>query len=112
MRPDILVNLTNDAWFGGTPGPYQHLEQARMRAVEEGIPLLRVANTGVSAGFDAYGRTLARIDMDRAGFVDVNVPEPLAPTIYAIWRETFLSMVLFLLAGLTIILDRKRSLGQ
>lgn len=112
MRPDILVNLTNDAWFGGTPGPYQHLEQARMRAVEEGIPLLRVANTGVSAGFDAYGRTLARIDMDQAGFVDVNVPEPLAPTIYAIWRETFLSVVLFLLAGLTIILDRKRSLGQ
>jgi hypothetical protein len=50
--------------------------------------------------------------MDQAGFVDVNVPEPLAPTIYAIWRETFLSMVLFLLAGLTIILDRKRSLGQ
>ncbi|HCD80373.1 MAG TPA: apolipoprotein N-acyltransferase, partial [Alphaproteobacteria bacterium] len=111
-RPDILVNLTNDAWFGGTPGPYQHLEQARMRAVEEGIPLLRVANTGVSAGFDAYGRTLARIDMDQAGFVDVNVPDPLAPTFYAIWGETLLSIGLLLLAVRTINLDRKRSLRQ
>ena len=111
-RPDMLVNLTNDAWFGGTPGPYQHLEQARMRAVEEGIPLLRVANTGVSAGFDAYGRTLARIDMDQEGFVDVNVPDPLAPTFYAIWGETLLSIGLLLLAVRTINLDRKRSLRQ
>jgi apolipoprotein N-acyltransferase len=83
-----------------------------MRAVEEGIPLLRVANTGVSAGFDAYGRTLARIDMDQAGFVDVNVPDPLAPTFYAIWGETLLSIGLLLLAVRTINLDRKRSLRQ
>ena len=111
-RPDILVNLTNDAWFGGTPGPYQHLAQARMRAVEEGIPMVRVANTGISAAFDGYGRELARIEMGVAGFADVVIPDPIAITAYARWREMILMIGLLLLAVLAIGLDQKRRFGQ
>ena len=111
-RPDLLVNLTNDAWFGGTPGPYQHLEQARMRAVEEGIPMVRVANTGVSAAFDPYGRTLARIEMGVAGFADLALPGPASVTLYARWRETILVVGLILLAVLAKRLDRRLGLVQ
>ena len=111
-RPDILVNLTNGSWFGGTPGPYQHLAQARMRAVEEGIPMVRVANTGISAAFDGYGRELARIEMGVAGFADVVIPDPIAITAYARWREMILMIGLLLLAVLAIGLDQKRRFGQ
>ncbi|MGH7042369.1 MAG: apolipoprotein N-acyltransferase, partial [Acetobacteraceae bacterium] len=79
-RPALLVNITNDAWFGDSTGPRQHLAAARMRAVEEGLPLLRAANTGITAAFDAHGRELARLGLDRSGVVVVAVPGPLPPT--------------------------------
>ena len=66
----MLVNLTNDAWFGDTPGPCD-LEQARMRAVEEGIPMVRVANTACGAAFGPSGRVLGRIGLGETGFIDV-----------------------------------------
>ncbi|NDH83493.1 MAG: aspartate kinase, partial [Acidimicrobiia bacterium] len=92
-----LVNLTNDAWFGDTPGPWQHLEQARMRAVEEGIPMIRVANTGVTAAFGPSGRVLGRIGLGETGFIDVAVPASLPPTAYAGWREwSFMALLLLL----------------
>ena len=111
-RPDILVNLTNDAWFGHTPGPWQHLAQARMRAVEEGIPILRVANTGITAGFDGAGRQLGRIGLGEVDFVDIAVPPPLAPPFYSQWRDIPLLLLLAVFSVAIIRLDRKASLGQ
>ena len=111
-RPDILVNLTNDAWFGRTPGPWQHLAQARMRAVEEGIPILRVANTGITAAFDGAGRQLGMIGLGEAGFVDIAVPPRLEPPVYAQWREVIWLLIVAVFCGAINRLDRKGSLGQ
>jgi apolipoprotein N-acyltransferase len=82
-RPDWMVNITNDAWFGNSTGPRQHLAAARLRAVEEGLPLIRAANTGISAAFDAHGREIARLGMNRTGYLDVPLPGRLPPTVYA-----------------------------
>ena len=77
-RPRWLLNVTNDAWYGVTSGPFQHLAIARVRAVEEGMPLVRDANNGVSAIIDGYGRVLARLDLDAIGVLDAPLPEALA----------------------------------
>jgi apolipoprotein N-acyltransferase len=82
-RPDLLLNITNDAWFGRISGPYQHLAQARVRAAEQGLPMVRAANTGVSAVIDPAGRILAAIPLNEAGFLDHAVPAPLPPTLHA-----------------------------
>jgi apolipoprotein N-acyltransferase len=82
-RPGLLVNVTNDGWFGDTTGPRQHLHQTRVRAVEEGLPLVRAANNGISAAVDGYGRILARLDLDARGTIDVALPAALAPPLYA-----------------------------
>ena len=69
-----LLNVTNDAWFGQTPGPYQHFHQARLRAVENGLPLIRAANNGISAVVDARGRVVSGLSYDVTGFVDATLP--------------------------------------
>lgn len=74
-RPDWLLNVTNDGWFGNSTGPYQHLQMARTRAVERGITLIRAANTGISAGFDAYGRKLGELSLNETGFLDIRLAE-------------------------------------
>lgn len=76
-RPQWLLNLTNDAWFGQSPGPYQHLALARFRAVEEGMPLLRAAGTGMSATIDPYGRSLKILALSSRGVIDTALPKAL-----------------------------------
>lgn len=83
-RPGWLLNLTNDAWFGHSSGPYQHFASAKLRSIEEGLPLVRAANNGISAVVDGYGRVLGRLGLNAVDILDVNLPPSLAPTPYAI----------------------------
>lgn len=82
-RPDWMLHITNDAWFGQLSGPYQHLALARLRAAEQGLPVLRSANTGVSAVIDARGQILASLELDVSGYLDARLPPPLPATIYS-----------------------------
>jgi apolipoprotein N-acyltransferase len=79
-RPRWLLNLTDDAWFGQTPGPYQHFAQARLRAIELGAPLVRDANSGISAVLDGMGREIAAAPLGAEGVLDAELPEALPPT--------------------------------
>jgi apolipoprotein N-acyltransferase len=83
MRPAALLNVTNDGWFGNTTGPRQHLHQTRVRAVEEGLPLIRAANNGISAVIDSNGRIIARLDMNVRGSLDSALPVAAGPTWYS-----------------------------
>ena len=80
-RPTWLLNVTDDAWFGLTPGPYQHFAQARLRAIELGVPLVRDANSGISAVLDGFGREIALAPLGAEGVLDAELPEALAPTL-------------------------------
>lgn len=86
-RPAWILQVTNDAWFGTLSGPWQHLAQARLRAVEYGLPFMRVANTGVTAAIDAKGRVLATLGLGVVGHMDVVLPAALPPTVYARLRD-------------------------
>lgn len=105
--PDFLMQITNDAWFGRFSGPYQHLDQARMRAVEQGLPMVRAANTGVSAVLDARGRVVASLPLNAEGFVDASLPEALPQTLYS--RTGDLPIVALILATLVVLLRKRRS---
>lgn len=99
-RPDWLLNLTNDAWYGISAGPYQHFVSARLRAVEEGLPVVRAANTGISGVVDGYGRVVDALDLGTAGVLDARLPHALPMTAYGRYHD-FIPMlacgVLFLL---------------
>ncbi|ATQ67293.1 MULTISPECIES: apolipoprotein N-acyltransferase [Methylosinus] len=91
-RPQFLLNVTNDGWFGATSGPYQHFAQARLRAIEEGLPLVRAANTGVSAIVDPYGRILGALPLGVEDVLDGRLPKPASPPPFALhpflWTST------------------------
>ncbi|NEK22368.1 apolipoprotein N-acyltransferase [Sulfitobacter sp. JBTF-M27] len=110
-RPDFLIQITNDAWFGKGAGPRQHLAQARMRAIEKGLPLARSANTGISAMIDPYGRILASLPLNTAGFVDAALPRPLPPTVYSRTGDMAFAVLLLLGFGFAVIRIRRHSAG-
>lgn len=95
---DIIVNVTNDAWFGDTPGPYQHFRQAQIRAVETGVPLIRAANTGISGVVDQRGRIVDALSIDARGIVDATIPlfrrEKVTP-----WNERVNGLVILFFFG-------------
>jgi apolipoprotein N-acyltransferase len=93
-RPGWIINVTNDGWFGISTGPYQHLQQMRLRAIEEGLPVVRAANTGISAVIDPSGRIVARLGLGIEGVLDANLPTALSPTIYARVRDIPTGMIL------------------
>lgn len=101
-RPRLLILITNDAWFGPAAGPRQHLAQARLRAIEQGLPMVRVANTGISAMIDGRGRITNQIGMGQAGYIDAALPPALAPTIYSKLGDLPALLLLLLCVGLSI----------
>jgi len=96
-RVEWLVNVTNDAWFGTSAGPAQHLAQARFRSIEQGIPLLRAANTGISAVIDSRGNVLKRLDLGVVGVLTTPLPRPAGPTLYGRFGD---KIFVLLIAGL------------
>ena len=106
-RPDLLLQITNDAWFGQWSGPYQHLRQARIRAIEQGLPMARAANTGISAMIDGGGRIIAELGLGKAGYVDAPLPSPARVTIYSRTGDLPALLLLFLVT-LVLFLRRNR----
>lgn len=108
-RPGLLLNVTNDGWFGNSTGPQQHFHQTRVRAVEEGLPIVRAANNGVSAVVDAQGRVIAMLNLNARGVIDSGIPTAFPPPPYAKLGDcTFVALVLIFLV-IAFMLARRRS---
>jgi apolipoprotein N-acyltransferase len=100
VPPRWILNLTNDGWYGDSAGPYQHLEMSRFRAIEEGLPVVRAANTGISAIFDAYGQKVASLGYGTEGIIDANLPPSLLHrTFFSRFKGYELYAFLFILAS-------------
>lgn len=98
--PALMVNVTNDAWYGNSSGPYQHFDMVRMRAVEHGIPMIRAANTGISGVMDAYGRVVAKTQLGEEAVLDVPIPLPIAgKTLYTRWKYGVILVMVVLVVG-------------
>lgn len=108
-RPQWLVNVTDDSWFGPWAGPYQHLGIAKIRAVEEGLAVARAANTGVSAIIDPYGRIIASLGLDESGVVDSSLPKPLESTIFSFAGDAIFAGMMLALVGVVFIFSRTTS---
>jgi apolipoprotein N-acyltransferase len=105
-RPEWLMQMTDDSWFGPWTGPYQHLGIAKVRAAEEGLAVVRAANTGVSAIIDPYGRIISTLGLDRTGVLDGELPRPLPPTIYSVAGDIIFLFLLIGIAGAGLIFSR------
>jgi apolipoprotein N-acyltransferase len=107
-RPQLIINVTNDGWFGRSTGPSQHLAQARLRAIEQGLPVIRAANTGISAVIDSYGRYLQRLPLLEAGVIDSPLPAAISTTLYGAWGDALLLLLLATTLSGVIILKSRR----
>ena len=106
QRPDLIINITNDGWFGNTIGPYQHFEQARIRAIEEGITIIRSANTGISGGINPIGRVISNSKINETKSLDILVPNKLSGTFYSSNRWLGVSFIFFWLIIFSIWIER------
>ncbi|HEX5211936.1 MAG TPA: apolipoprotein N-acyltransferase [Pseudolabrys sp.] len=104
-RPGWLVNVTNDGWFGISTGPHQHFQQARVLAIAEGLPLVRAANTGISAVVDPLGRIVASLPLGSEGILDASLPKAIAPTAYVRFGDDIL--ILFMVVSLIFVARRR-----
>jgi len=102
-RPLWILNVTNDAWFGNTPGPAQHFDQVRLRSVEQGLPLVRAANTGISAVIDGFGRVRASLPLGARGVIDATLPAALDTTLYGRIGDLAILGILLILLGTALI---------
>ena len=109
-RSGLLLNVTNDAWFGMTPGPYQHFAQARLRAIEQGLPMVRAANNGISAILDPYGRIMTKLDLGEAGIIDGDLPGPLAEQTMFSRLQPYADEIFLIFMGLILTLFTLRKL--
>ena len=109
-RPGWIVNLTNDGWFGISTGPHQHLQQARLRAIEQGLPLVRAANGGISAVIDPVGRVVAQLGLGLEGVLDSALPAPIAPTVYT--RVGDIPAAIFVALALLFVIRRRFALRR
>jgi apolipoprotein N-acyltransferase len=105
-RAGWFVNVTDDSWFGPWAGPAQHLMTARMRTIEEGIPMARAANTGISAVIDGHGRIIGKLGLNQVGVVDTTLPAALGPTPYSRFGDWGFVVLLIVSLGLAFITPR------
>jgi apolipoprotein N-acyltransferase len=104
-RPGWLVNVTNDGWFGISTGPHQHFQQSRVLAIAEGLPMVRAANTGISAVIDPLGRVINSLPLGTEGVFDSRLPQPAAPTLFLVVGDY--AFILFLVASLMLAARRR-----
>ena len=109
VNSDFIVHLTNDAWFGSYNGPQQHIVQIRARAIEQGLPVLRSANTGISALIDPYGRILKKIPLNIEGYLDVKIPKKIDETLYSKFGSKKWNLLLICLFALFYFLCFKKN---
>ena len=105
LESNILINITNDAWFGTTTGPYQHLTATRFRSIERGLPLIRVANSGISAIYDESGKLLDSIPLNQEGYIDLDLKLSQVDTMYSNYGNKLLIVMLLIIFFLVIFLD-------
>ena len=105
-RPDLVLQITNDAWFGRFSGPYQHLQILKMRAIETGVPVARSANTGISAVISANGKIIESLPLGTQGSLELNIPKALNSTVYYNWGENIFFIMFLSLMLLGIIVKR------
>jgi apolipoprotein N-acyltransferase len=102
QRPGWIVNVTNDGWFGNSSGPYQHLQQSRVTAIEQGLPIVRAANTGISAVVDPVGRIIASLPLAHEGVLDAPLPRSIGAPIYARFGDAPAAVLILIAFGFVV----------